>query len=75
MLMEVQKQPFYGCFRVRYHPIGSSEEFPCNIRQFFNGFKEIIESAVVNCLQISILDQSGIMFEVIPHYECSMNYN
>lgn len=49
MLMEVEKQPQNGCFKVRYHPIGSTEEFPCNIRQFFNGFKEIIESAVVNC--------------------------
>ncbi len=49
MLIEVEKQTQNGCFEVRYHPIGSSEEFPRNIRQFFNGFKEIIESAVVNC--------------------------
>jgi hypothetical protein len=49
MLMEVEKQSQNGCFRVSYHPIGSSEEFPCNIRQFVNVFKEIIESAVVNC--------------------------
>ncbi len=48
MLMEMETQPQNGCLRVRYHPIGSSEEFPCNIRQFFNGFKEIIESAAVN---------------------------
>ncbi len=49
MYMEVEKQPQNGCFKVRYHPIGSTEELPCDIRQFFNGFKEIIESAVVNC--------------------------
>ncbi len=32
MLMEVEKQPQNGCSKVRYPPIGSSEEFPCNIR-------------------------------------------
>jgi len=49
MIVEVEKQSQNGCSKVRYHPIGSSEELPCNIRQFFNGFKEIIESVVVNC--------------------------
>jgi len=49
MSIEVERQPQNGCLKVGYHPIGSSEEFPGNLRQFFNELKGIFESVVVNC--------------------------
>jgi hypothetical protein len=49
MLIEVERQTQNGCFKVRYHPIGSSEEFSYSLKQFFNELKEIFELVVVNC--------------------------
>jgi hypothetical protein len=35
MLIEVERHLQNGCLKVDYHPIGSSEEFSCSLKQFF----------------------------------------